>query len=90
MQDSTPREKVLKRSGTPLIHKTNQPFPNVDWEKSVYRLSDDSREEMFAKAFTKIGGQFIFCENELDALENVISLAETKGWHNFFVLKKTH
>jgi L-lactate dehydrogenase complex protein LldG len=84
MQESTPREKILKKIRNALIHKTNQPFSNVDWEKSPYRLSQDSLEEMFAKAFTKVGGQFIFCESELEALENIISLAEEKGWKNFF------
>ena len=88
MQESTPREKVLKKIRNALIHKTNQPFPNVDWEKPIYALSSDSSEEMFAKVFTKIGGQFIFCESELDALENIISVAETKGWKNIFCLEK--
>src|SRR6185295_4651751 len=88
MQESTPREKVLKKIRNALIEKTNQPFPNVDWEKPVYRLSDDSREEMFAKAFTKIGVQFVFCESELDAIENIISLAEVKGWNSFFSVEK--
>ncbi len=84
MEESTPREKVLKKIRNALIHKTSQPFPNVDWEKSVYQASEGSPEEQFAKAFTKIGGQFVFCENELDAMENIISLAEEKNWKNFF------
>ncbi len=84
MQDSTPREKVLKKIRNALIHKTNQPFLNIDVDKSVYVVSPDSPEEQFAKAFTKVGGQFVFCENELEFLENIISLAEQKGWKNFF------
>ena len=88
MQESTPREKVLKKIRKALIHKTNQPFANIDVEKSVYRISDDSLEEMFAKAFTKVGGQFIFCESELDFLENIISLSQVKGWNKFFCWEK--
>lgn len=84
MQESTPREKVLKKVRNALIHKTGQPYPNIDQDKSVYTLSPDSPEEMFAKAFNKIGGQFVFCENELEALENIITLAEQKGWKKFF------
>jgi L-lactate dehydrogenase complex protein LldG len=84
MQESTPREKVLKKIRKALIHKTNQPYPNIDTEKSVYQSSDESLEEEFAKAFSKIGGQFIFCENELDFFEKIISLSQEKGWKNFF------
>ncbi len=88
MQESTPREKVLKKIRNALIHKTNQPFPNIDLEKSVYHLSDDSAEERFAKAFSYAGGQFIFCENDLEFLENVVTLSEEKGWKNFFCHEK--
>ena len=88
MQESTPREKVLKKIRKALIHKTNAPFANVDTEKSVYVVSNDSLEEQFAKAFKKAGGQFIFCENELDFFEKVISLSQEKGWKNFFCREK--
>ena len=89
MQESTPREKVLKKIRNALIHKTNQPYPNIDLEKSVYHLSTDPVEELFAKVFTKAGGQFVFCESELDFIENIISLAEQKGWKKFFCLENS-
>jgi L-lactate dehydrogenase complex protein LldG len=88
MQESTPREKVLKKIRNALIHKTNQPFPAIDFEKSIYKISPDGLEEQFAKAFTKVGGQFIFCENELEFLENIIALAEQKKWNSFFCWEK--
>ena len=67
-RDSTTREKILKKIRQALIHKTNQRFPSIDWDKNIYVSSEDSLEEQFANAFTKIGGQFIFCENELEFL----------------------
>src|SRR5258708_3050481 len=88
MQESKPREKVLKKIRNALIHKTNQPFPAIELEKCVYVVPADSYEEQFAKAFTKVGGQFVFCETELEFLENIISLAEQKGWKNFFSREK--
>ena len=80
MQDSTTREKILKKIRQALIHKTNQRFPNIDWDKNIYVTSDESLEEQFAKSFTKIGGQFVFCENELEFLEHLVVLAEERGW----------
>ncbi len=84
MQDTTSREKILKKIRKALIHKTNQRFPTIDWEKNVYADSGDSLEEKFARAFTKVGGQFVFCESELEFLENVITLAQENKWKQFY------
>lgn len=88
MQESTPREKVLKKIRNALIHKTTQPFLNIDLEKTVYTFSTDGSEEQFAKAFTKVGGQFVYCESELEFLEKFILLAEQKEWKKFFCHEK--
>lgn len=81
MQESTTREKVLKRIRQALIHKTNPQFPVIDWEKNVYSEGQaDSLEEQFAEAFQKIGGRFVYCENELDFAEQLVTLASDSGW----------
>ncbi|HNP48175.1 MAG TPA: LUD domain-containing protein [Bacteroidia bacterium] len=80
MQDSTTREKILKKIRQALIHKTNARFPNIDWDKNVYSTTNESLEEQFARSFSKIGGQFVFCETELEFLEHLVTLAQEKGW----------
>jgi L-lactate dehydrogenase complex protein LldG len=84
MQESTTREKILKKIRAALIHHNTQPYPNIDWETDVYARTDEPLEEMFAHTFTKIGGQFIFCENELEFLENIINLAAERSWKKFY------
>jgi L-lactate dehydrogenase complex protein LldG len=88
MQESTTREKILKKIRAALIHHNPQPYPNIDWETDVYVQSNESLEETFAHAFTKIGGQFVFCESELEFLENVIHLATERGWKKFYCYEK--
>jgi L-lactate dehydrogenase complex protein LldG len=88
MQESTTREKILKKIRKALIHHNVQPFPNIDWEQNVHMQPDLSLEEIFAIEFTKVGGQFAFCENELEFLENVITLADERGWKNFYCYEK--
>jgi L-lactate dehydrogenase complex protein LldG len=88
MQEATSREKVLKKIRQALIHKSPQRFSNLDWEKNVYAPGPDSLEERFATSFTKIGGQFMFCENEFDFLEHVITLARENKWKQFHVKEK--
>ena len=72
MEDSTTREKILKKIRQALTNHRSQPYPNIDWDSNVHVLSKDSLEESFAKEFTAIGGRFVFCENELDFLEQLV------------------
>ncbi len=88
MQDTTSREKILKKIRKALIHKTTARFPTIDWEKNIYVTEGDSLEERFAAAFTKVGGQFVFCENEMEFLENVIMLAQENKWKQFYCQEK--
>jgi len=85
MQDTTSREQILKRIRKALIHKTDPRFPSIDWERNVFSSGgSESLEEQFAVAFTKIGGQFVFCENELEFLDNVVRLSQEKSWKHFY------
>lgn len=89
MQELTSRENILKKIRQALIYKTTQRFPAVEWEKNVYSAGIESPEVEFAKAFTKAGGQFVFCENELDFLENVVILAQENKWKHISCREKT-
>ena len=85
MQERIAKETMLKKIRQSLITKTDPHYPSLDWEKSVYALAEGaSLEEQFAIAFKKIGGQFTFCENELDCVEEIIKLAEAKKWKQFY------
>jgi L-lactate dehydrogenase complex protein LldG len=84
MQDITAREYVLKRIRQALIRKKGQRFPAVDWDKNIYAASGESREEQFAKSFTRVGGQFVFCENENEFLELLVKLAGENDWKHVY------
>ena len=71
MEESTSREKVLKKVRNALIYKTDNPFPQVDFESPVYRPMDESPDVNFAQEFTKVGGQFVYCEDEEDLVNNL-------------------
>lgn len=84
MQEVTSRENILKKIRQGLIHPAVQRFSGVDLETNVYLKTSESKEEEFAIAFTKVGGQFLYCESELDFLENVIVLAQENKWTQFY------
>lgn len=57
------------------------PFPEAEKESAaLFTNSGIAPEEVFAEAFIKLGGKFIFCENEQELLDNINILYENSGW----------
>ncbi|MBK7967460.1 MAG: LUD domain-containing protein [Bacteroidetes bacterium] len=88
MQDSTTREKVLKKIRSALISKTPNPFPNLDFDSSVFRMNDEVPELIFAQAFREAGGNFVFCETMLDFAEGLLNIAQEKKWSKLLCVEK--
>jgi L-lactate dehydrogenase complex protein LldG len=83
MQESTHREsrnQVIRNIRKALIHKTNNRFRGLDQDQNLFVPVEDALEEAFAKSFSAIGGQFLFCEDELEFGEKLLSLAELHHW----------
>jgi len=84
MEETTSREKVLKKVRNALISKTEPPFSSLDIESSVYAEIKDSSDIIFAQEFTKVAGKFIYCENETDLKDYLTSLVSENEWKNVF------
>ena len=76
MDETTTREKIFKSIRNALIEKAPVPFPNVDFETSVFQPIHDSPDVSFAQEFTKVAGKFIYCENNTDMAEKLKFLIE--------------
>jgi len=87
MEESTSREKVLKKVRNALMSKFENPFPSLDLETSVYQPIEDSLDITFAQEFSKVAGKFIYCENEADLIQNLITLIAENNWKNIFCLE---
>lgn len=84
MEDSTSREKVLKKIRNALIYKTDNPFSNIDFDKPVYNDFEESHDITFAQEFTKVGGKFIFCEDENEFKQTLKYLIKENQWKDIF------
>jgi L-lactate dehydrogenase complex protein LldG len=84
MEESTSREKVLKKVRHALIYKTDNPFPQVDFDSPVYKPMTDTSDVNFAQEFTKVGGVFIYCEDEAEAVSTLVALNSECNWHNVY------
>ena len=80
---TTSKEKLLKKIRKALLEKRDNPYPNLE-EQPLYPPADDMLEIMFAEAFVGIGGQFMFCEDEIQFIESLINLAEERKWHKIY------
>ena len=84
MKESKTREKILKNIRNALIYKSDNPFPNIDFESPIYKSLEDSLDIAFAQALLKVSGEFIFCENKEDLLKNLQALIFEKKWKNIY------
>lgn len=64
MQKVTPKEQMLKNIRKALIEKKDNPYAIQNEIVSIYPTKDEEITLIFAEEFTKVNGNFIFCENE--------------------------
>jgi L-lactate dehydrogenase complex protein LldG len=84
MKDSTTaKEQLLKKIRKALLEKRENPYPNLE-EMALYPPATDIPEVIFAEEFTKVSGQFVFCEDEIQFIENILLLAEEKKWRKIY------
>ncbi len=84
MDESTSREKVLKKIRAALLDKDESLSFDMDSESPVLKIFDDDPEMIFADEFTRINGQFLYCMNDQELRKNIISLVKTKKMDGIF------
>jgi len=88
MDETTTREKIFKSIRNALIEKTSVPFPNVDFESSVFLPLRESLDVTFAQEFTKVAGKFIYCEDEADMAEKMKYLIDQNKLEEVFCIEE--
>ncbi|MBL4677170.1 MAG: LUD domain-containing protein [Mucilaginibacter sp.] len=80
---TTSKEKLLKKVRKALLEKRDNPYPNLE-EQPMYHENEELLEVLFAENFANVNGQFIFCEDEVQFIENLLELAEERKWHKIY------
>ncbi|MBI9039168.1 MAG: LUD domain-containing protein [Bacteroidales bacterium] len=86
MDETTSREKILKKIRNALINKTDKPATPVDYESNIYLSTDESLDLVFAKEFTTIAGKFVYCQNENEFIAILRSLINEEKWEKIFCI----
>lgn len=77
------KEQMLKRIRKALLEKRDHPYPNLE-ESQLYKLNSEPLEVLFAEQLTAVAGNFVFCENGVDFIENILELAEKLKWRKIY------
>lgn len=80
MEDSTSREKILKKVRAALINKSRLEPGAIDFDSNIYAESEDPIELVFAQQFAEVGGNFVFCENDDDFVYNIGALTADESF----------
>lgn len=73
--ETTSKERVLKKIRKALLEKSDNPYQGLE-ETTLYPALEDPLELVFAQQFTAVSGKFVFCEDDLDLVENLLALVE--------------
>ena len=84
MHQTTPKEQMLKKIRKALIEKRENPYPRFEETEPIYPVNSELLEFIFAEEFSKVNGQFIFCENEQQFSFQFQQLIEGKKWKHLF------
>lgn len=82
-ENTTPKEKLLKKIRKALLEKRENPYPNLE-DLYHYPPNEESLDILFAEQFTGVSGQFLFCEDETQFIENLLELAEQRKWRKIY------
>jgi L-lactate dehydrogenase complex protein LldG len=87
MDDSTSREKVLKKIRNASIYKNENPFMDIDFNSPVFAEVADSPDIAFAREFSRIAGKFVYCESDSEFCQNLSLLMQQRGLKSVFCLE---
>lgn len=84
MKDTiTTKELILKKIRKALLEKRENPHPNLE-DTPLYVKNDSELEFLFAEQLTAVSGKFVYCENGIELMENLLELAERNEWKKIF------
>jgi L-lactate dehydrogenase complex protein LldG len=88
MEDSTTREKVLKKIRASLLSKSPNPFPQLEIETSVFADINEDPVVEFGNHLTAAGGKFFLVENELEFASGLVDLGMQHLWKNIVCIEE--
>lgn len=81
---SSSRENILNKIKKALANPVPLPFPLAENDENIFPSPTDELDVIFAEAFTKLQGKFVFCMDEKEMIEQVQQLIAAKEWTKIY------
>lgn len=87
IRNTTAKEKMLKKIRQALLQKKENPHPAFE-DSPLYPDHEEDLDLVFAHEFTQLGGKLVYCEGEIDLIEQLIILVEKIQINKIYVWEK--
>ncbi len=87
IRNTTAKEKMLKKIRQALLQKRENPHPAFE-DSPLYKDEEESLDVTFAREFTNVAGKFVYCDGEINLIENLIILLEKINLTKLYVWDK--
>jgi len=77
IKNTTSKEQMLKKIRHALLQKREHPYANFE-ETALHVQETHPLDILFAERLTAVAGKFVYCEDEVSLIENLLSLAEAE------------
>jgi len=84
MANAKAKENILKKIRQALSNPVPLPFPLSNGTQSVYKLQQEDDAIIFAEAFAKLQGKFVFCHDEMELIKQLGTLITSRGWTKIY------
>ena len=84
MATTSAKENILKKIRQALSNPVPLPFPQSEGAQSVFKSSIEEDVIVFAEAFSKLQGKFIYCANEEELQDQLKHLIQHNKWEKVF------
>ena len=84
MDNSTSKEKILKKIREALSNPVPLPFAKNEGTGNLFAAPEKELEVLFAEEFTRLSGRFAYCLEEADAYRQITALFHEKKMTKVF------
>jgi len=88
MQQTTPRENILRKIRQALTTPTAIPFPQQEGNDGSFKPPTDELAILFAEKFTSLQGKFCYCESKEELLQQLQHLVQQQALTNVYVAEQ--
>jgi len=77
---------MLKKIRHSLLQRRENPYPHFE-DSPLFHEIEEALPVHFAEQFTEQGGQFLYCDSELQLMESLLSLIDEKDLKQILVVE---